>query len=505
MPLYPHATKKLIRPGSSDPPITVRTAILHVDAGNAYDLFAYFRDRSGGIESHFHIAKDGTCLIPSHRVLTASLEWVPGGTLQVGDALVGFDESGAHRRYRRAVVEAIAFDRAPVYAVVMEDERIIYTTGDHRWLTQRNERWCWRQTVNPSGHTLAGAKVPLLAHPWDVATDYESGWLAGILDGEGTLNRHHRMTFAQRPGKVLDRAIDYLIKHDVTHTVSQVKAGADCMAVGLGGPLWQRLTTLGRMQPSRLIPKVDPDAFGQMQKQPWGLHKVLAVYPVGEREIVRMQTSARTFLAEGYPMHNCFQYRDTTWQADANYNANDFAVSIETQGFEAGEWTTAQLDAIKALLTWLHHTHGIPLRRCAAPFDAGVGYHTLFGAPSAWTPVAKSCPGPDRKRQFHQLLEPWMRGGAPTPPPEDDVNLDDIINPHADKKDQLSVGEALRIAANASVRTEQRQRRLLDQGRSQTQRLARLIDDLPDGATKTEVRELLNKLDATIELVVTEP
>ena len=102
------------------------------------------------------------------------------------------------------------------------------------------------------------------------------------------------------------------------------------------------------------------------------------------------------------------QYRDTAFQADANLHANDFAVSIETQGFGEGEWTPAQLASIKRLLLWLNKVHGIPLEQCPAPYGKGVGYHTLFGAPSAWTPVAKSCPGPDRKKQFHSILVPWM-------------------------------------------------------------------------------------------------
>ena len=102
------------------------------------------------------------------------------------------------------------------------------------------------------------------------------------------------------------------------------------------------------------------------------------------------------------------QYRDTAFQADANLHANDFAVSIETQGFGEGEWPPAQLASIKRLLLWLNKVHGIPLEQCPAPYGKGVGYHTLFGAPSAWTPVAKSCPGPDRKKQFHSILVPWM-------------------------------------------------------------------------------------------------
>jgi hypothetical protein len=102
------------------------------------------------------------------------------------------------------------------------------------------------------------------------------------------------------------------------------------------------------------------------------------------------------------------QYRDSDWQADANNLANDFAVSIETQGYGAGEWTPAQLDAIKALLLWLHQTHDIPLEPCSTWNGRGVGYHVMFGAPGPWTPVAKSCPGPDRIEQFRTVLVPWM-------------------------------------------------------------------------------------------------
>lgn len=110
------------------------------------------------------------------------------------------------------------------------------------------------------------------------------------------------------------------------------------------------------------------------------------------------------------------QMRDTHFEADANLKANSFKasgrrygfVSIETQGFEAGEWNDHQLEQIKRLLSWLSETHDFPLQKCEGPFSPGVGYHTLFGAPGPWTPKAKTCPGPDRVRQFNNLLVPWM-------------------------------------------------------------------------------------------------
>jgi hypothetical protein len=100
------------------------------------------------------------------------------------------------------------------------------------------------------------------------------------------------------------------------------------------------------------------------------------------------------------------QYRDTDYQADANWHANDFAVSIETQGYGAGEWTAEQLAAIKALLLWLNQTHGIPLVKCPRWDGAGVGYHILFM--DEWAGGPRACPGPDRIKQFDNVLIPWM-------------------------------------------------------------------------------------------------
>lgn len=102
------------------------------------------------------------------------------------------------------------------------------------------------------------------------------------------------------------------------------------------------------------------------------------------------------------------QYRSIYYQCDANLKANGFAVSIETQGYAEGTWTVKQLATIKRLLVWLHQEAGIPLIKCTTWQGPGVGYHTQFGAPGAWTPVAKSCPGPDRIKQFERDIVPWM-------------------------------------------------------------------------------------------------
>lgn len=108
-----------------------------------------------------------------------------------------------------------------------------------------------------------------------------------------------------------------------------------------------------------------------------------------------------------------FQYRDTDFQADANNLANDFAISIETQGLGHEEWTPEQIESIKRLLRWLNDAHpAIKLQKIPKWNASGIGYHVQFGAPGPWTPVAKSCPGPKRIAQYDTVIVPWLKAGA---------------------------------------------------------------------------------------------
>ena len=117
---------------------------------------------------------------------------------------------------------------------------------------------------------------------------------------------------------------------------------------------------------------------------------------------------ARSGSADG----RIWQLMDTGRQADANLNANAFAISIETE--DNGDpddfpWSRAQLASLRWLHAKLRAVHPtIPRRRCPSPRGGGLGYHTMWGAPSAWTPVAgKTCPGkPVRVRQWEQILLP---------------------------------------------------------------------------------------------------
>lgn len=113
------------------------------------------------------------------------------------------------------------------------------------------------------------------------------------------------------------------------------------------------------------------------------------------------------------------QYRDFEHEADAQYLGNSWVsgahrngfISVETQGLGAGRWTPEQMESITEFLLWASREFGFPLRKVlvaqpSSPAQGGVGYHTQFGS---WSNVSgKTCPGPDRIQQFHDVLVPWM-------------------------------------------------------------------------------------------------
>lgn len=111
------------------------------------------------------------------------------------------------------------------------------------------------------------------------------------------------------------------------------------------------------------------------------------------------------------------QYMDTERQADANRYANRFAISVENQDNAKNPivpMTPDQLDANIRLFRWCSDTHTkIKRQRCDRWDGSGYGYHTMWGAPSQWTPVeGKSCPAPERIRQFEEIMIPALTGAG---------------------------------------------------------------------------------------------
>jgi hypothetical protein len=129
------------------------------------------------------------------------------------------------------------------------------------------------------------------------------------------------------------------------------------------------------------------------------------------------------------------QYIDTGHRADANRNANGFAISIETESTVAAteRWNPTQAAAIVRLVTWICDEHHIPKRKIPTWDGSGIGWHIQFGSPGPWTPVSKSCPGPARVKQVPEIIAAVAghpTNPAPTPPTDTE---EPIMATQADK------------------------------------------------------------------------
>jgi hypothetical protein len=158
------------------------------------------------------------------------------------------------------------------------------------------------------------------------------------------------------------------------------------------------------------------------------------------------------------------------------------------------EMGAATWNRIPPYWTGSPHTHGV-LNDC--PHNAPARYQ-IDALAAGYSGLGSGGRGSSDYGPGPQHLRTWREGIAwATKQLEGaDMNLNDDIYPDPDKT--LRVGQLFRQLAAFMEREDKRAARLKDQIKA----VAAAVDALPEGATKAEVKTLLNNLDATIQLVV---
>ncbi|MBA2592946.1 MAG: hypothetical protein H0U97_12125 [Gammaproteobacteria bacterium] len=224
------------------------------------------------------------CLAPQHRVLTADLRWTPCGDLVEGDWLVAFDEHPEPdmrcRRWRLATVT--------------------HSAPAQKWRGHQIE-WIDADKLMERGRFVVRA-----LNTWESLRTYETGWLAGMLDGEGsiTLGQAAKLTFVQKPGAVLDRFVPRW--NALASAVVQWR-GVSTEAFGVLGGFPEIMRAIGILRPMRLIADLQAKFSDAPSIRSWAPEhaEVVSVESVGVSDVQAISTSTATYVGEGYLMHNC--------------------------------------------------------------------------------------------------------------------------------------------------------------------------------------------------------
>lgn len=276
-----------------------------------------FRELTGKMY-RIHLDKNADyCVAPNTPVLTGDLMWVPISELKKGDTLVGFDEnavSGNKRRmYRETEVLSVSRVSLPSYKLTMEDGSELISSSKHPWLVKSGatSRWLETERLQESGVFKNPSKIIRMQDLWEPDTSYEAGYLAGAYDGEGWLsqtpNHRHgggscfRVGFAQRDNAMLDFVKSALDKRGFVYGIEPANGQNTANNIRIKETSKKDLIRfIGEIRPKRLISNIKLD-FGMVNQYPV---KVVKKEFIGEVELVSIQTSTKTYIANGFGSHN---------------------------------------------------------------------------------------------------------------------------------------------------------------------------------------------------------
>lgn len=287
--------------------------IVHLNSSNAYYTFVWTqrgKKEFGEFDENFWPAY---CLSPETLVLTDDLRWQRVDMVVPGDSLIGVEEYPPpfkERKYLRSQVISRNEKIAPSIRIVFEDGREVTCTTDHKWLTKwpypsgrSGILWKWR----PSSWIHPGCRVYAPLRTWSSDWTYNTGWLAGILDGEGCYHTSPRMrgvSFSQREGSVLERAKIILNTMDIHYTVQPCRDGVTTIEISTKR---DAMELIGRIRPVRFMSgqsRLWEGVYVRSKNVPSSL-VVKSVELIGDTRTISIQTTSRTLIANGIISHNC--------------------------------------------------------------------------------------------------------------------------------------------------------------------------------------------------------
>jgi len=259
------------------------------------------------------------CLAPETRILTEDLQWIPIKDIKIGDSLIGIEEFPNGYRKRRHSKKSVVLNKGivklPSYEIMLEDGRNIIASENHPWLQQEfhpkyyaghgNVKWILTKDIKP-GITM----LKQFSTPWESCVpNHETGYLAGIFDGEGNVSFHHttgrgiEVGFSQKAGETLNYVKILLKKYGFFMSKPSTNKQSKTIQLRIKNTA-DAAKFLSIIRPMRLLSKINGNNIGIPAKKT--RIKVVGLRYLGEKELVGIDTSTKTYIVEGLYTHNSY-------------------------------------------------------------------------------------------------------------------------------------------------------------------------------------------------------
>ena len=348
------------------------------------------------------------CLAPNTPILGSDLVHKPAFKVAVGDRLVAFDEYPEEkpdkngklhrvRRMRTATVEAVTSVVKPSVRVTVADGRTVDCSSDHLWLVRAKSRkkGVPATTWKPAYDLQPGDRLFSSGHPWEEDESKGAGWLAGLYDGEGCLgtradgNQSTQLSFAQNAGPVMDRFVVEMERRGFSFTYKErhPSSNSPCQTVHSYG-MFPLMRILGTLQPTRFQPRFERIYEGAaLTGGTTTFQEVVSIEDIGQKELVSIQTSTRTLIANGLLSHNCIQggaaevFKQDMLKADAAGLGDYFVVPVHDELVMSVPRAEAE-EAGKVLQECMTTREGWPVELLAGAPEVGLRWGGMVEASS---------------------------------------------------------------------------------------------------------------------------
>ena len=137
------------------------------------------------------------CLSPDTEILMADNTIKYLRDVEVGDEVIGVAQGETYKYYTKALVLNKWSTHKAAYKITLQNGVELICSGDHRWLTNRG----WKYTTGKmSGkgqrpyitikNKIAGFGTWLNGINYDETKDYKTGYLAGCIQGDGSMGAY---------------------------------------------------------------------------------------------------------------------------------------------------------------------------------------------------------------------------------------------------------------------------------------------------------------------------